>query len=631
MPTIRRERRQATNLDRTGARPVFLGADGVLTVKAGGTRPKNDLERGAALCRAAELVDEFKGNLFARLSPDTRAKTFDELKATLSRVPSGGDAPRGLDANQALRLRSSAASVLLHLIEASPEPELRRPMVETYQQVARAETDPGLRENMIFQLASSAATQAGEARAVARALLTELAPIARLYQKWFASGNATVNLHWTVGRGEFWKGFTGHLKQHGFKAVGEEHQYGVTLYEKTVHKRGVGDTKFRISVREGGTNMLSPMNDPSVQIVGFDGHSDWGRTMSASVRSGPPGDGDGMLLFYNLCVGKGSLDRVCEKYPKAQVVTTFASSEFVYGDDGAIENGEGVQALLALVDGIAERAPWVPIHRRMNAAANIGRRRSWDNYITPISTLVRAKVLDRNNNGKADYLDKHFIRDIVQVAEEPSREFRPVRQTRPARVLEGTKVLAAANMVNMLCEFSSILERLNRSSKVVPAGWFEPKDGEQELVRFSRRRGRDGKLEFHMQVNGRYSHMSEEALQAIAVYQFNRYLASSGRLRLPPLEVKLNGLILFAQSLRVDEGARDDEVWRSFLSRYNLPADIRLGTVTSVLLSAKDYYYAGSPEMVERLKKQLTPQQLMQLEMVEAGEPVRQVDQEPPG
>ncbi|MFZ5467977.1 MAG: hypothetical protein ACOZIN_00955 [Myxococcota bacterium] len=615
------------SLDASGAYPpVFLTSHGGFTVHADGRPPANDVELGDALYRAAAVVDDAQGNVFAPLPESTRAAMLENLRGALAKVPAGGTAPSGLDAQQAVQLRASASTALLHLLEASPEAALRGQLLAAYEKQVLAETDPRLRENMIFHLANAQAAKSGPVKEVADRLMKELAPIRPPYEKWFANGNDTLRLSWTVGHGEFWKGFTNQLKRAGFKPVGTEDPYGVSTYEATFDKPGVGPTKFRIDVREGGTDILSAMNDSKVHVVGYDGHSNWGRNMSASVKSGPPAPhgADGKLLFYNLCVGKGVLDRVKEKYPNCQVVTTYAASNFYTDGHGQMTTGEGVQALLALVKSISERADWSVIHQRMNDAADIGVGRTWDNYLTPISTVTREKVLDRDNDGQADYLDKHFNYNLVQVADDTQREFTPVRQSRAADRLDGTKVLVSANMINTLSEFSSILEEVNPDSKVVPFGWFEPKMGERDVVRFSQAKGADGKSEFRMQVSSRYAHMSEEALRATAIYEFNRYLAQGGKLHLGPVEAKLAGLIAFGQSLRVDEGYRDADIWKNFIARYNFPADLSLAPITS-LLTAEHHRYAGSPEMVNKLKAQLSPQQLSALARPEVGEPVQLV------
>ena len=313
---------------------------------------------------------------------------------------------------------------------------------------------------------------------------------------------------------------------------------------------------------------------------------------------------------------------VKEKYGNAQVVTTYAASNFTTDANGQMSRGEGVQALLALVDGVAGRQSWEQLHRGMNDAADLGTGRTWDNYVTPISTLTREKVLDRDNDGQADYLDKHFNFNTFKVAEDTAREFKPVKQERPAGILDGTKVLVSANMVNTLSEFSGILDRANPDSKVIAGGWFEPKMGEKELVRFTEQKGKTGNTEFVMQVNARYSHMSEEALRGITVYEFTRYLADKGTLRMDPVDAKLASVVAFAQSLDVDDGTRDDEVWSALQSRYNLPADLDRSKVMSALGSHTGNNYAGDQAVIDALKTALSPATLAALKKPEVGVPV---------
>jgi hypothetical protein len=617
---------QPVNLDPSGGnRPVWLSASGVFTTSADGRPPANVVELGDALFKAAEVADNSRDAMLARAPLALRERTFDQLKLALARVPADGQPPTGLDRNQALQLRASAGAVLLDLINASPEAPLRTSAVQTYEGLVRAETDPRLRESLIFHLSNSSAAQSGPVKAIADALMSQLAPMKPPYEKWFANGNKTVNLSWTVGEGEFWKGFTGYLKAHGFRPVGAESQHGVSTYEATINKPGVGETTFRISVREGGTNILAPMSDPTVQVVGYDGHSNWGRNMTSSVRNGPaaPADGDGKLLFYNLCVGKGVLDRVKEKYGNSQLVTTYAASMFYTDGNGQMTEGEGVQALMALVNGIAQRSDWPALHREMNRAADIGAGRTWDNYLTPISTLTREKVLDRDNDGQADYLDKHFNYSTFTVAEDTAREFQPVKQSRDATVLDGTKVLVSANMINTLSEFSGILERVNPDSRVVAGGWYEPKVGEaKDVVRFTEQKGRDGKTEYVMSFNARSSHMSEEAMRATTAYEFNRYMQDSGKLRMDPVDAKLAGLLVFGQSLAVDEGLRDRDVWANFLKRYNLPETISLANVTTALAAHSGHSYAGDSAGVANLKAAIGPAALAALARPEVGVPV---------
>ncbi|MDX2015483.1 MAG: hypothetical protein SFW67_35150 [Myxococcaceae bacterium] len=592
---------QAIALDPTPSqRPVFLGADGRFTVNANGAPPATPVEQGEALFRAGELVDNARENVFSNLPEASRAKAFESLKPLLSTT-----APAGLDARQALQARASAGAVLLHLLEGTKEPQLQAAMLKAYEGLVRAEPDKRLQENLVFHLSNSSAAQAGEVKQVATALLDKLAPLSPPYEKWFAGGNTTVKLDWQIGD-EFVDGFKRMLTNKGWK----ETAAGSGVYTKAFNEPGVGETKFEIRTRLGsGSNLLDKLGDPSVHIMGYDGHASWGKNQVRSIKGAPnaPGGGDGQLFFSNLCVGKSQIDAFKERFPNLQVTTTYGSSAVDTDIDG-------------LAKLLSKRAAWADINPFLDKVDGEWGR---NNFVTPASTLVREQVLDRDNDGQADYLDKHFNVSTFSVATDTAREFRPVKQDRPAELLDGTKILIAAQVLNTVSEFSGILKQVNEHSRVLPNGWFEPKAGETEGVKFEKVKGPGGQPEYRMQVNARYSHMSEEALRASCVFEFNRFLQASGEQRLDPVDRKLASVISFAQSLDIDDSWRDDEVFTSFLARYNLPALSRSDIQT--LLDAEHHDYAGNQAMVNALKAKLSPAVLAELQKPEVGEPVRYV------
>jgi len=597
------------------ARPVFLSANGSFVTCDTASEPGSSLELGDGLYRASALVDDAKVNPFASLGADLQGKAIDQTVAALGKTA-------GLDEVQSNQLRSSAATTLLALAEASADPAAQKKALDAYVNLARGESLTPLRDSMIFNLHKSDLARTGETKQVSDELMNGLAPLYPPYEKWFAGDNKTVNLEWTVGQGEFWKGFCAHLQREGFELVGAENEHGVTYFEKTAERLNVGPTTFRIGVRQGGADMMAPVGNPKVQVFGYDGHSNWGRTLASSIKNAPTSEngGDGQLFFYNLCVGKSGLDEVESKFPNLQVVTTYAASSFLTDGNGQMTSGEGAQALTALIEGIAARAPWSKIHQDMNAAANIGWRRTWDNYLTPISTLVRAKVLDQDHDGQADYLDKLYDFNTFRVPEDTRRELTPLLQERPAKTLDGTKVLMAGNMINTISEFSGILDRVNRDSKVVPDGWFEPKDTDKELVKFEKVTNREGKAEYHLKVSARYAHASEPMLRAVTIYEFNRYLNATGQLRMEPTDAKINGLLLAQHSLDIDGDWRDGELWKSFLNKYSFPSTVDYRTIGNIK-DAEHHFYAGSDAMVAKIRAALPQDVLERIKDATVGEP----------
>jgi hypothetical protein len=116
--------------------------------------------------------------------------------------------------------------------------------------------------------------------------------------------------------------------------------------------------------------------------------------------------------------------------------------------------------------------------------------------------------------------------------------------------------------------------------------------------------------------------MSEEAMRATTAFEFNRYMQDSGKLRLTPEDAKLAGIAVFAQSLAVDEGYRDREVFTNFLKRYNLPETITLSQVTTALAAHTGHNYAGDTAVVNSLKAAIGPDAVAALKKPEVGVPV---------
>ncbi len=589
---------QVVALDPTPSqRPVYLAANGSFTVHSDG-KAGTTAEKGDALFRAGELIDNAKDSLFAGLPKDTRRSAFDALAPTLSTT-----APAGFDERQALQARASSGTVLLALMEGSPEAELAAPMLKAYENLIKAEPDQRLKENLIFHLSNSPLAKAGPAKEVAARLMDQLAPLKPPYEKWFANGNTTVKMDWQVGD-EFLAGFQSKLKSAGWK----ETTAGSGVFQKAFNEAGVGETKFEIRTKiGGGGRLLEKLGDPAVNIVGYDGHSNWGKNQVSSIKNTPalPDGGDGKLYLSNLCVGKSQIDAFKKKFPHLQVATTYGSSAVDTDIDG-------------LAKLMSKRAGWDTITPFLDRTDGHYDR---NNFLTPVSTLQREKVLDRDFDGQADYLDKHLNFSTFNVAEDTRREFRPVKQDRDATMLDGTKLNISAQVLNTVSEFSGILREVNEHSRVIADGWFEPKAGEAEVVKFEKVPVPGKDPEYRMKVNARYSHMSEEALRATCAYEINRWLQASGEQKLDPVDRKIAGVISFAQSLDIDDGFRDQEVFKNFLSRYNLP-DISQSEIQT-LLDAEHHDYAGSEEMVASIKAKLSPAVLAELKKPEVGEPVR--------
>ena len=82
------------------------------------------------------------------------------------------------------------------------------------------------------------------------------------------------------------------------------------------------------------------------------------------------------------------------------------------------------------------------------------------------------------------------------------------------------------------------------------------------------------------------------------------------------------GIAVFAQSLAVDEGSRDREVFTNFLKRYNLLETITLSWVTTALAAHTGHNDAGDTAVVNSLKAAIGPDAVAALKKPEVGVPM---------
>jgi hypothetical protein len=329
-----------------------------------------------------------------------------------------------------------------------------------------------------------------------------------------------------------------------------------------------------------------------------------------------------------LCSGKSGLDKLRTKYPNAHIVTTVGTSEFSLAK-GTQEftRSEGLNVLDKLMVGIAKRQDWTELQKGIDDAGQFSFR-YFGNFISPGSHEDRAKYLDSDKDGKADFYDKHFKVSTFHVAANTQRELVPLQAERRADDLGGATVIAAAHAVNYVSEMSTVLEKVNAESAVVPGGWFEPKSESDPIVRFvtdtSRKtsKGKD-RPQFVMTVNARYAHMSEETLRAVSVYEFTRFAEGNSELDdVDRIEIKLAALLAVALSLNSDASTRDEEIWSALLTRFNLPADLTLRDFNAARLKHGSKYYAGDANSFNALLNSLPPSVFERLARPGVGEPI---------
>lgn len=598
------------NIDTTGTRrPVQITPSGHIATPDG-KEPANLKEQGDGLFRVASLIDDVKGNLFDSIqtTQPLKEKMFQHLADARNTVAPGQTLPAGIDETQALQLRSSAATTALELMTSKNniDNDFKARVLEQYTGWIGQETNPLLKDSMIFNLHRLKGSLPVSLQPQIEKLRETSAPTHPPYEKWFADGNKTVNIDWSVGVGEgFLEDNVAHLKRKGFSVV--EQRNGYPIMEKTVQKNGE-ETTFRIDFRPHQTNMFEKMADEKTHVSIYSGHSNWGRNVRESLARSPEASGDGKLMMTNLCVGKGELQQMRDKYPDSHLITTYNSGYFRPGHDA-----EWHYAVDALLDGIASRGgyesiaentrksnPWTWSHRREEGIDN--------NYIFPTDLELRRQVLDRDHDGQADVFDRMVNFNSFDVKTDTTREFQAIQPHRDTDSLVGTKVHFAAMSTNRISIYNEFLHERNGKAEVIPAGYHDPKPGETGLFRFTR--NDEGLVE--MSMNAKYAHMSEEALRMASAYEYSLFKGGeSGWPLQNRTDNMLHALVFASQSLNSDNGYRDRDVWKEFTTAYNLP-NISLSDVSSVR-EVDHHWYSGSNASIPALRNKLNPEILSQL------------------
>ena len=113
--------------------------------------------------------------------------------------------------------------------------------------------------------------------------------------------------------------------------------------------------------------------------------------------------GEGKLILADLCVGKGEMQQVKDKFPGADLVTTHNSSYFIPGSAAREAESEGINAILTTFEGIANRAPTAKCGG-CSPQQPLGwdTRQQWggQQLYLPGDEIVRRRALDRDHTAE---------------------------------------------------------------------------------------------------------------------------------------------------------------------------------------------------------------------------------------
>lgn len=573
------------------------------------------LERAEALYHMASIVDDQTGNPFmeAKVSLKAVVQAAQETLDLLQTTAKTGQ----LEPQQALQLRASAAVVLLSLCESqaarkSNDAKMAVSMLlDDVLDLLEAEPNPLLAERMALNLDWILPVLPAPLAAKAKAAFDRYIPQMPPYADWFGvetegQGPVTLRIDWKCG-GEFLAGWRRRLVKEGFTYVKDGGDYLESLLTRTWTIAG-RTTEVLVNLGPERSNVFRAMNDPAIHIVGYDGHSDWGRKIPRSL-AGAPAQVGSKLICYLLCCGKQILQRVRDVYPQTPIITTFNSSRFT-ADFGYSED---FVAFMHLLEGLVRREPWSRIRDRVN--------KDWynnpqANYLFPNEALLMARSLDRDHDGQADMFDRLIDFNTFNVPAGVASDLTPrVPETPPKRIV-GTKLHFATQAFHTLCHFNQLLEPFSRDMRVFSEGWYDPTlPAPQGVIVRGPTRIRLEKsgstLRYFFSASAHLAHAPEEVWRALALLAFtpvvmrHEPVTSSST---SPLERQVNALLLVAHSLEVDETwGREADLFRAILPLMNLPEGVTL----ELLQQAKQedhHYYAGSRAVVAKVVEQLSPE-----------------------
>lgn len=602
--------------------PVYLGPTGVITLDPTGAPSANWMDRGEALFRLGEDLSESSGpSWLAMSSPEMQQKVFDQLKNTLEDVAADKEPPEGLTKDQATQIRASAFTVLLELIEQGPR-NIQVQALSKFWQLSQKETSTRLLDMMIFQLGNSeAAKKPGLVKDTLDWLKPRVVQVSPPYQSWFPKGTHTLNLTWSLGDPQFVAGFAQMLQWERFRSLGNIGPDGAQVLEKTIHDDVHGDTTFRFTLRSS-INLLDPMKDPYAKgMIGYEGHAQYGFVLANALARPPasPNGGEDMVFFFNLCSGKTGFDELRDAYPRAHIITTFASSPFKVDHTGQVNRSEGFNALMAMMKGIAKRENWDQLQHRLDSADKLVDTK-FSNFMSPALWVPRSKVSDRDHDGRPDYLDKHFEVSPFRAPEVRGLELAPRVAAQPASRLEGSKVFSAVNNANVFAEQSTFLREANGDHRFVSNGWFEPLGDQDPIVKFEKRKGPEGDDQVLVSVNAGYAHMSSELMRGVVTFETARWAATQNT-QLSPLDAKLYGLLAMAQAFYSTHSERAEDLWQMVMQRYQFPYEVSYLMANNARLQHAEGLHAGDPKSLRALKVSMGEELLAKIDKPEVGTP----------
>ncbi|MEQ9495789.1 MAG: proprotein convertase P-domain-containing protein [Deltaproteobacteria bacterium] len=382
------------------------------------------------------------------------------------------------------------------------------------------------------------------------------------------------------------------VEKHGFREATSDKR-GYAMFVKDVNQGDADAICKQVKVYVApmtGRNMFQAADDPDIDVVQYDGHSNLGRNIENSIANAP--DMVGSKIFsIGACATTDRSFMIRNRYPNpqsAQLINTYESTYFNYNRDGGpkvMNYSENMMLMTGMMDAMTKLKPWTgtdSIGKALDRATD-----SWShtvdiNYTNP-GRLEQLMLWDLDANGVPDGGQAVWDGGRIKPEEDVRNEFRPKAPSVPVDRLDGTKLFAAVQSLDTFGRYNPITHGGYQVRTLTSNGFSENLGPDDPMVKIAKDRAGAWTFAF----NPHFSHASIEAFRAELHHEFiNAVMAQSTNRRvrgLDPAERKTMALLFTAASLEYDNGWYDDRVFDALLERHNYPDGIGYRDLSAVL------------------------------------------------
>ena len=198
------------------------------------------------------------------------------------------------------------------------------------------------------------------------------------------------------------------------------------------------------------------------------------------------------LMFNAQCAGLTTRFAISRMFPEADIYSSWDSTYFRTGPDGELSASEGVDCLVALLQGMSAGEAFPAIDARIRKAQwyhKLGRVKDFVQFVGPAHPLVARRFEDVNHDGKADYYDGFLDLKLVEIAESIQASATPRDPGAAASQIAGEAARGlgwAAGSLNRVTQYSEVWDELpGKSSHFYAyraAGFFSQVDPPQDVA-----------------------------------------------------------------------------------------------------------------------------------------------------